>query len=415
MKRILFSIAYISLVSAAFAQTDVSDQNAQLIQAAKDSNLSAVQTLLAGGADVNARRTADGVTALMWAALNGNAEIAGLLIEKGADINAKSNDGLTVLGAAKSSDHKDIVQLLEKKLATLNPAEKSIPDGNTESFALHKAAYEGNLEEVKALIAKGADVNAKAQNGRTALFVAANKGYADLAELLIAKGADINVKDNTGKTALDIAKEKGRTDIVQLLEKKLATLGPAEKSTPDGNTAMHKAAYEGNFEKIKTLIAKGADVNVPKELFLGSPGDDVFLFGQWYDRESFNPPVTPRAGSTFNTFRWTAGDAGIYWPVTPAREYRLQLACTIRPYASEPNIYVNGQYVATIRGTDWQFLDVTIPAKTIGENRVAQVEIKSRTWVPAQKEPSSSDKRNLAVMVASFSLTELSQDNHRRD
>jgi hypothetical protein len=46
MKRILFSIVCISLVSACFAGVDVSDKNAQLIKVAKDGNLQAVQKLL---------------------------------------------------------------------------------------------------------------------------------------------------------------------------------------------------------------------------------------------------------------------------------------------------------------------------------------------------------------------------------
>jgi len=84
MKRILFSIVCISLIFAGCADKGISDKNVQLLQAAKDGNLQAVQTLLAAGAEVNAKDN-DGVTALMWAARNGYPEIVKFLLEKGAE------------------------------------------------------------------------------------------------------------------------------------------------------------------------------------------------------------------------------------------------------------------------------------------------------------------------------------------
>src|SRR4030042_3230474 len=115
MKRILFSIVCISIISTAFADPNAPDINTQLIQAAKGGNLAEVQTLLDNGADINAKRSTDGVTALMWAALKGHKEIVKLLMEKGADVNAISDDGLTALGAAKSQRHTDIIRLIDKK------------------------------------------------------------------------------------------------------------------------------------------------------------------------------------------------------------------------------------------------------------------------------------------------------------
>src|SRR4030042_2065986 len=112
MKRILFSIVCISLMSAGCADKSVSDKNAQLIQAAKDGSLPAVQTLLAGGADVNARRTKEGVTALWMAAQDGRTEIAKSLIEKGSDINAKAGTGQTSLWIAAHNGHTETVKFL---------------------------------------------------------------------------------------------------------------------------------------------------------------------------------------------------------------------------------------------------------------------------------------------------------------
>jgi len=68
MKRILFLVMFISLVYCCLAGADVSDKNAQLIKAAEDGRLPAVQTALAAGADVNAKDSDGGITALYMAA-----------------------------------------------------------------------------------------------------------------------------------------------------------------------------------------------------------------------------------------------------------------------------------------------------------------------------------------------------------
>ena len=70
---------------------------------------------------------------------------------------------------------------------------------------LHFAALDGLNEIVELLIAKGADVNAKSDDGWTSLHDAASIGHNEIVELLIAKGADVNAKNNYGNTPLDLA------------------------------------------------------------------------------------------------------------------------------------------------------------------------------------------------------------------
>jgi ankyrin repeat protein len=66
------------------------------------------------------------------------------------------------------------------------------------------------------LAAAGADVNAKADTGATALMLAAGAGKTEVVQTLLSNGADVNTRAN-GKTALMLAEEKGHTVIVQLI------------------------------------------------------------------------------------------------------------------------------------------------------------------------------------------------------
>jgi ankyrin repeat protein len=72
---------------------------------------------------------------------------------------------------------------------------------------LMDAVEEGNLEFVKLLIAKGADVNEEGFDGHTALGETAQLDNLEMLELLIGKGADVNAKNGEGHTAVRVAKD----------------------------------------------------------------------------------------------------------------------------------------------------------------------------------------------------------------
>jgi uncharacterized protein len=88
---------------------------------------------------------------------------------------------------------------------------------NTEEGDLYKAAYDGDLSRVKALIAANADVNAKTGDGITALIYASQNGHQEVVHALIAAKADVNAKANNGATALMAASQKGHKEVVQVL------------------------------------------------------------------------------------------------------------------------------------------------------------------------------------------------------
>ncbi len=84
---------------------------------------------------------------------------------------------------------------------------------------LMKAATEGYLKTAKLLIDKGAEIDARTNEGTSALMVASSGGYTKIVELLINAGANTKIKNSMGYTAEMYAKEKGYTNIISLLNK----------------------------------------------------------------------------------------------------------------------------------------------------------------------------------------------------
>jgi uncharacterized protein len=110
-----------------------------------------------------------------------------------------------------------------------------------------KAAFSGNLQEVERLLAKGADVNAKRDNGTTALIGASIEGHQEVVEFLLAKEANVDAKvyffgRTGGATACDLASQKGHQEIVKLLiragafyEGKIETYQEKKAPPPESN------------------------------------------------------------------------------------------------------------------------------------------------------------------------------------
>ena len=73
---------------------------------------------------------------------------------------------------------------------------------------LLKAAFTGDLAQVRALLDKGTDIDHQAQNGATALIIASEQGHGGIVQTLLAKGANVNLRVNDGGTALKHAKTR---------------------------------------------------------------------------------------------------------------------------------------------------------------------------------------------------------------
>lgn len=123
---------------------------------------------------------------------------------------------------------------------------------------LIEAAVERNLKKVKYLIKNGTNLNAKEENGWTALSLAAWHGYSEIVECLIKHGADVNASDKDGSSPLYYAAGRGYSEVVKLLMKHKADVNAKDKF---GDTPLHHSAANGKLETVKDLIENGANVN----------------------------------------------------------------------------------------------------------------------------------------------------------
>jgi len=151
-------------------------------------------------------------------------------------------------------------------------------------ISLHTAARQGLQEQLKKLLEKGADVNAKDWSGQTALHYAAREGYKQIVEVLLAYGADVNIGERYyNRTPAEYAMRSNHNEVVELLVSKGADISPlhftlymkdeanakslieggadVNKRTPFGITPLHIAAGAGLKDIAELLIEKGADVN----------------------------------------------------------------------------------------------------------------------------------------------------------
>ena len=223
-----------------------------------------------------------------------------LLIKRGADVNKSNEHGQTPLHAATHVDTEDGIVLVKALIAhgadvnakvripsTPDEVIDIISDGGT---PLHNAAgvslvvdsnddFEvvSNRLAVRLLLAHGAKVNKRDAFGCTPIWNAWYAGSLDVMELLIEHGTDINIRNNeNGGTILHDVAYDGWLEGVQLL---IAHGANIHSRDFNGETPLHRAALGRSMDVVSFLVNHGADVhaaskrNETPQLFLNEPND----------------------------------------------------------------------------------------------------------------------------------------------
>ena len=241
------------------------------------------------------------MTPLLFAARDGNLEVARLLVEAGADVNRAAANGTGPMVAAITNNHIELATFLMAKGADVNAAdafykrtplyaavEMRNPD-YTRDTAAPVPDSRDPMDLIKDLLTRGANPNARANttpfrgfyqvsanwanfDGQTPFLRAALSGDVTLMRLLLEHGADPNIGTNDGATPLVaaagvnwvVAQTFSRSDAEYL---EAATLclekgNDVNAVNSQGFTAIHGAANRGFDAMIKLLAERGAKLDV---------------------------------------------------------------------------------------------------------------------------------------------------------
>jgi ankyrin repeat protein len=211
--------------------------------------LGVAETLIDGGADVNARTEGTsnpGITPLGFA-VGGHPEITNLLLSRGVDQRLGDSYGAGPLLYAAASGDVESMRLL---------VEHGTPIGDRNKFgatALHFASMKSRLLAAEWLLDKGLKADVSDDLDSTPLM---GTGSVEMMELLARRGANPSRKNTVGRTALHVAAEQGRIEAAEWLIKMGVPVGSRDES---GNTPLQGARAAGREEIAKWLIAHGAN------------------------------------------------------------------------------------------------------------------------------------------------------------
>ena len=246
------------------------------------------------GRSAGAKDTKGGLTALLFAARQGNLECVRLLVAAGANFDQASADGSSPMLAAVQNGFYDIAGFLVDHGAKPNlannkgwtPLYLAVKNRNQETTAIPGPSTDGVMDFVKQLLDRGANPNLRIgvetevhqgmtslwlkEAGATPLLRAALCGDLEMVRLLLAHGADPLIPTLDHTTPLMAAAGVGWSDGMlhehseeQTLEvlKLLLQLGSdVNAANAQGLTALHGAAYKGANQAVQLLVDRGANL-----------------------------------------------------------------------------------------------------------------------------------------------------------
>ena len=271
----------VALALATALVTAAPDDGAPVAAAAMRQDPAAVRAMLKDGKDVNGAQ-GDGMTALHWAAMHGDADLAAILLYAGANVRATTRlGGYTALHLAAQAGHADAIGRLIAGGANPNAVT------STGATALMLASASGNADAVRRLLEQpSVDANAvESANGETALMFAAALDRADAVRELLKHGADparaSRSIDLAGVVAPEEALQNAIRDAQNAKSAGSVSGAPARPAasatrvagatrgyafneligTQGGFTALHFAARQGSARSVEALVEHGAGVN----------------------------------------------------------------------------------------------------------------------------------------------------------
>jgi ankyrin repeat protein len=255
-------VLFLVLSSTASAQSSLADR-------IESGDRAAALAMLASGANVN-QPQADGTTALHWAVYRVDRELVQALLRRGARAQVVNRYGSSPLGEAVRVADVPIVTMLLEAGADVNVAND---DGQT---PLMLAARTGSVAVAELLVRHGAGVNSRERfRDQSALMWAAAQGHGGMVRFLIAKGADLTARAKATDWPTQITNEPrvqyrptggftpllyaARAGCLGCVEAMLAAGADKDRPNPDGMTPMIMALDNGHVTVARYLLDQGAN------------------------------------------------------------------------------------------------------------------------------------------------------------
>lgn len=183
-----------------------------------------------------------------------------LLLDRLHRLAIDDKNGLPALYWAVKKGHMPLFFLLLESRVDLNARETQT---GLEKTALHCAAELGNKKIITALLERGASVDLRDSNGRTALINAIMFRHFSVARALLDSGADINLRDNEGITALHCAvysTRKTSNDTEQLIRSLVSKGAAVDHLDLNNTTPLYLAIARNHNAIVKLLLEYGANL-----------------------------------------------------------------------------------------------------------------------------------------------------------